>query len=327
MSFQWPLLLLTLLLLPLVLGLFLALERRRARYAVRFTNLEVLAEVVSRSGRWRRYLPAALFLLALAAALTALARPHARVMSARENASIVLAIDSSGSMFADDVAPTRLGAAQEAVRRFLRKLPKKFRVGLVTFSSEPQVVATLTNDRHLVLEGLNYLYPGRGTAIGDALARSVQVTRQGERSADDAPTAGDPAEARRSPPRAIVLLSDGFQTRGVLSPLQGAQRAKAARIPVYTVALGTPNGVINFGPFTRPVPPDPETLRQIAQTTGGRFWAAGSAARLNAVYDKLGSSIGRVPTRREVTYLVLAAAAALLVAAWALSARWAQRLP
>ena len=85
--------------------------------------------------------------------------------------------------------------------------------------------------------------------------------------------------------------------------------------------------MINFGPFTRPVPPDPETLRQIAQTTGGRFWAAGSAARLNAVYDKLGSSIGRVPTRREVTYLVLAAAAALLVAAWALSARWAQRLP
>jgi Ca-activated chloride channel homolog len=328
-SFQWPLMLLLLLLVPAALAGYLVLERRRTRYAVRFTNLDVLAAVVPARSAWRRYVPIALFLVALAVALAALARPRVNVSALRENASVVLAIDSSGSMYADDVPPTRLGAAQAAVRHFLTKLPAKYRVGLVTFSSEAQVLASPTTDRSLVLRALSYLYAGAGTAIGDGLARSVELARSDEKPAGDVPPAGTGTAA--SSPTAIILLSDGAQTRGVLTPQQGAERAKAAKIPVYTVALGTPNGVVTFtqGPYQRtfPVPPDKATLKQIADATGGQFYAVASAARLNAVYEHLGSSIGRIPRKREATYAALGLAALLLVGSWLASIRSAQRLP
>jgi len=329
MSFQWPLMLLLLLVVPAALAGYLALERRRMRYAVRFTNLEVLASVVPARSAWRRFVPVALFLLALAVAVAALARPRVTVSEPRENASVVLAIDSSGSMYADDVPPTRLGAAQAAVRLFLKKLPAKYRVGIVTFSSEAQVVASPTTDRSLVLRALGYLVAGSGTAIGDGVARSVELARSDEEPGADVPPAGTGSAA--SSPTAIILLSDGAQTRGVLTPQEGAARAKAAKIPVYTVALGTPNGVVTFtqGPYQRtfPVPPDRTTLREIADATGGTFYAAASAARLNAVYEHLGSSIGRVPKKREVTYAALGLASGLLVVAWLASLRSAQRLP
>jgi Ca-activated chloride channel family protein len=329
MSFQWPLMLLLLLLVPVALAAFLALERRRRmRYAVRFTNLDVLAAVMPVRSAWRRYVPIVLFLLALAFALGALARPRVTVSALRENATIVLAIDSSGSMYADDVPPTRLGAAQEAVRRFLKKLPKRYRVGIVTFSSEAQVVASPTTDRELVLRALGYLYAGAGTAIGDGIARSVELARRDEETGTVVPSGTAPAAGS---PIAIILLSDGAQTRGVLTPQEGAERAKAARIPIYSVALGTPNGVVTFqqGPYQRtfPVPPDKATLKQIADATGGKFYAVASAARLNAVYERLGSSIGRVPRKREATYAALGLAALLLVGAWLASIRSAQRLP
>jgi Ca-activated chloride channel family protein len=333
MSFQWPLLLLTLLLVPLALAGYLALERRRARYAVRFTNLEVLAAVAQRSASWRRWVPPLLFLVALALTLAALARPHVNVSAQREQAKVVVVIDTSGSMLAKDVKPTRLGAAQEAVRRFLKKLPKQYRVALVSFSTEPHVVAPLTRDRGLVLESLDFLYPGRGTAIGDALARSVEVIREDEAGddGDGGASPRDPTQANRRPLSVIVLLSDGFQTRGILEPLQGAQRAKSYGIPVYTVALGTPNGEVTLsrGPFARTiqVPPDPITLRAIAKTTGGLSFEARSQGRLNAVYDRLGSQLGRTPGKREATYAFLGGAALLLVAAGLLSVRWLQRLP
>jgi Ca-activated chloride channel family protein len=329
-SFVWPLFLLTLLAVPAGLAGYLLLQRRRARYAVRFTNLEVLAAVVPEARPWRRYVPVALFLLSLSLALAALARPELTVSAPRENASVVLAIDSSGSMYSEDVPPTRLGAAQEAVRRFLKKLPARYRVGLVTFSSEAQVVASLTTDRQLVLKGLGYLFPGSGTAIGDGIARSVELARtDAELGGADVPPGGTGRPTNS--PVAIVLLSDGAQTRGILTPLQGAARAKAAGIPIYTVALGTLNGIVTFtqGPYSRtfPVPPDRETLRQVAMATGGQFYAAASASGLDAVYDKLGSSIGRVPQKREETYAALGLAALLLAAAWAFSTRWGQRLP
>jgi Ca-activated chloride channel homolog len=331
-TFQWPLVLLALLVVPAALAAYVVVGRRRARYAVRFTNLDVLAAVVPATRPWRRWVPVALFLLALATAVGALARPRVTVSVSRENASVVLTIDSSGSMYAEDVKPTRLGAAQEAARHFLKKLPPKYRVGLVTFASEAQVISTLTSDRELVVRGLDYLYPGAGTAIGDGLARSVDLVRRDQESgAADTPASGS-ADGGASPaPSAIILLSDGAQTRGVLTPIQGALRAKSSKIPVYTVALGTPNGIVTFnqGPYSRsfPVPPDRETLRRIATVTGGKFYAAASAERLNAVYEKLGSSIGRVHRKREATYAALGIASALLLAAWALSSRWAPRLP
>ncbi len=333
MSFRWPLLLGTLALVPLVLLGFVLLERRRARYAVRFTNLELLAAVAGSSAPWRRWVPAALFLLALALALAGLARPQVSVSVPRERASVVVTIDSSGSMLAEDVKPTRLAAAQEAVRRFLDRLPKQFRVSLVTFSSETFVLTPLTRDRQLLRDSINLLSPGMGTAIGDALARSVEVVRDDETAPDDGGgSTGEPEQRPGAKPlTAILFLSDGFQTRGVLQPQEGAQRAKSYGIPVYTVALGTPDGEVTFdrGGFTRtiPVPPDPATLRQIARTTGGKFYEAKTGETLNEVYESLGSRFGRTREKREGTFAFLGGAALLLVAAGLLSARWLQRLP
>ncbi|MET0938311.1 MAG: VWA domain-containing protein, partial [Gaiellaceae bacterium] len=274
MSFQWPLLLPLLAIVPLAVAGYVILERRRARYAVRFTNLEVLAGVVEESRAWRRWLPPVLFFMALAASLLALTRPEVTVAAHREKASVILTIDSSGSMFAKDVPPTRLAAAQEAVRLFLDKLPARYRVGVVTFSSEAQVVAPLTQDRQVVRDAVDYLYPGRGTAIGDALARSVQLAQGASERAlgeTDVVPAEEPSDDPERPATAILLLSDGAQTAGILQPFEGAQRATTAKIPVYTVALGTPEGTVTFDRYgssrTILVPPDPVTLEQIADDT------------------------------------------------------------
>jgi Ca-activated chloride channel family protein len=334
MSFQWPLVLPLLAVVPLAVAGYVVLERRRARYAVRFTNVEVLASVVDERRAWRRWVPPALFFLALAAALLALARPQVTVAAHREGANVILTIDSSGSMFAKDVPPTRLAAAQEAVQRFLDKLPDRYRVGVVTFSSEAQVVAPLTLDRQVVRQAVDYLYPGRGTAIGDALARSVELARGGTVTetgaavpAQEAPSSDDPG----APLTAILMLSDGAQTAGILQPFEGAQRAKSAGIPVYTVALGTPEGTVTFDRFgtsrTIPVPPDPVTLEQIADDTDGEFYAAVDGARLNQVYERLGSQIGRYNTQREVTDVLAAAGAVLLLGAGLLAGLWFPRLP
>jgi Ca-activated chloride channel homolog len=327
---EWPAALLALLLLPLAVLAYVLIERRRARYAIHYTNLEVLASVSHRTRYCRALVPPILVLLALTCALAALARPQVRESIPNEQASIALTVDMSGSMAADDVKPTRLGAAQEAIRRFLAEIPAKYRVGLVTFSSEPFVAAPLTQDRQLVLRAVQFdMTPGQGTAIGDALARAVQLLHPAA-AAGDAPASGPaplPTTDGEKPLSAILLLSDGAQTRGTLAPLQGAERAKAAGIPVYTVALGTPNGTLNLGGFARPVPPDPTTLREIAQATGGQFFATQDAAHLNAVYQNLASRLGREQKWHEVTYALVGIAALLALAAGALSLLWVQRLP
>jgi Ca-activated chloride channel homolog len=327
---DWPLGLLALLLVPLAVLGYLAIDRRRARYAIHYTNIEVLASVASASPRWRSYAAPAVALLALTCALAAIARPEVQMTVASEQASIALTVDTSGSMAADDVKPTRLGAAEEAIRRFLGEIPKKYRVGLVTFSSEPFVVSPLTQDRKRLLQALQYdLFPGQGTAIGDALARSVELLQPVAADGDAAPTGGSSTGPRDpgKPLSAILLLSDGAQTRGTLQPLQGAARAKSYGIPVYTVALGTPNGTLNRGGFARPVPPDPTTLRQIALATGGEFFATQDEAHLNAVYKDLASRLGRKKEWHELSFVLVGLAAVLALGAGALSLLWNQRLP
>jgi Ca-activated chloride channel family protein len=216
------------------------------------------------------------------------------------------------------------------------------RVGLIAFSSEPQVAAPPTTNRDLLrasLDELDYFQGYGGTAIGDALAAAVELGKQA------VPGAGrqtiSTTVAKRNNLLSILFLSDGKQTRGTLLPLQGAQRAKAEGIPVYTVALGTPHGVLTRPPgggffgggggggFQRriPVPPDPATLRAIANTTGGKFFAARSADAVQSAYEELGSRLGRMPARTEVTNELVALAAILLVAAGILSLLWSPRLP
>ncbi len=337
MSFERPILLLTLLAIPLGVLLLVLLERRRMRYALRFTNMDVLATVVGRRP-WRRYVPAALLGLALASLLVALARPHVNRLMASDRATVILVIDASGSMQARDVAPTRLGAAQEAVRTFLDRAPKRLRVGLIAFAGEPQVAAPPTSDHELVRESVDLIgsFPGYGgTAIGDALAAAVELGQQavegGQRTLASFTTEAEAAPATTNGLVSVLFLSDGAQTRGELGPLEGAARAKAAGIRVYTVSLGTPDGTITrgFGGFMRtiPVPPDVATMQAIARMTGGEFFAARTSGSLQSAYAKLGSSLGRTPGKSEITFAFLAGAAGLLIAAALLSARWSPRLP
>ena len=340
-TFERPLLLLTLLVVPLAVALYVLAERRRMRYAIRFTNLDVLAGVVGdRYGR--RFVPLALFLLALAALCIGMARPQHTTLVPRDRATVILVIDVSRSMEAKDVKPSRIGAATAAIRTFLDRVPDRLQVGLIAFAGDPAVAAPPTTNHDLVRKSLDTIewFPSfGGTAIGDALAAAVKLGQQAV-SGESGNLASAIAAAPNTQTRGLVsilFLSDGAQTRGELEPLQGAERARVAGIPVYTVALGTPNGALNFGggfpgagPFGGrrvPVPPDPATLKAIADRTGGEFFAAQSAKSLQAAYKKLGSRLGRKPGQSEITYGFLAVAALLLVAAGLLSALWSPRLP
>jgi len=342
MSFVHPFLLLTVAIVPAVLVAHAAMQRRRARYAVRFTNVDVLATIAG--GRpWRRTVPLGFFVAALTALCIGVARPQARTLVATDKSMVILVLDQSGSMFAKDVQPTRLAAAQAAVRTFLDKVPKRIRVGLIVFAGEPQVATPPTSDHQLVRQSVDALgtFPeAPGTAIGDALAAATQLAQttlaDGSTTSPEGSTSAAPGaaggNASSAPPLVTVLfLSDGSQTRGLLQPLEGAARAKAAKIPVYTIALGTPEGTITryFGGFQRtiPVPPDPSTLSAIAEETGGRFFDARSATAVQSAYARLGTTLGRVPGHTEVTYAFLAIAAGLLVASGVLSALWSPRLP
>jgi Ca-activated chloride channel homolog len=350
MIFLHPIYLTSLLLLAAAVGVWLLAERRRARYAVRFPNLDVLASVAP-ARSWLRYVPPAIFLLALAALLVALARPEVRRTVTNERATVILVVDTSRSMQSEDVKPTRLGAAQAAVHLFLARVPKRLRVGLVVFAGEAQVATPPTTDHALVGQAVddigNFVIYG-GTAIGDALQTAVQLAKRALQENPNArgPTAA-PASVRGARSLAasvtptqpqklvsILFMSDGSQTRGILQPLEGAQLAKDAGIPVYTIALGTPTGVVTrdngffgAGPEMIPVPPDPATLRQIALLTGGKFSEARTAGALDAAYAKLGSSLGREPGRTEITFVFVAIAAAFLVAAGIGAALVSPRFP
>lgn len=324
MTFASPLALLGLALVPLALVGYLVVQRRRMRYAARFTNLDLLANIVERSPGWRRHLPPTLALAALAALVVALARPEVTMAVPREEATVVLAMDSSGSMTATDVAPSRMAAAREAASRFVEELPEDFRVGLVSFSDQADVVAPPTHDRGEIVAALGSLRASNGTALGDAIARSVEAGRSA--LDEDATRSGE------APPLVVLVLSDGANTTGDYEPLEAAALAADAGIPVYTVALGTEDGVIqgpddNGGTRTIQVPPDPETLAAVAESTGGEFFDAPNDEDLRAVYDEIGSQVGTVSEQREVTNLFAGAGGLLLLAGAALSALWFNRIP
>ena len=335
MSFEAPALLATLVVVPLAALGYWLLQRRRPRYAVRYTNVGVLAAVAGRRRAWLRHVPAALLLAALTALCVAFARPTVTVKSPNERASVVLVVDTSGSMRATDVKPTRLAAAKQAMRSFLERAPVSLRVGIVSFSDEAQVVVPPTVDRTRLEQGIDVLGPGFGTALGDGIARAVELARAAAGRASDGvaatPSAAPLKDAKGRALASILLLSDGAQTRGLLSPGQGAERAQAAGVPVFTIALGTDGGTILAGPPGQeqviPVPPDRETLGAIAEYTGAESFDAQSAATLEKVYARLGSRVGREDRPREVTALWVAAGAVLLAGAAGFSLVGAPRLP
>ena len=336
MTFERPWFLSTLLALPLLALLYVVLQRRRTRYPVSFTNLAVLREVAGKR-RWHPWVAPVLVLLALASLLVGFARPQVNGLVPQDRATVVLVLDVSRSMEARDVKPNRIGAAKRAIRLFLDRAPDRLRVGMVVFAGVPQVASPPTTDHEQVsvsLDNLGDYATFGGTAIGDALSMAVDVGRDALENDPEARTDGG-ANENENKLVSILFLSDGAQREGVLQPLEGAQLAKDAGMPVYTVALGTPNGTVSgggggffpFAPERIPVPPDPETLRAIAEMTGGEFTEARDAETIDNAYEKLGSNIGRRKADKEVTYVFLGIAATLLVAAGALSALWSPRLP
>lgn len=320
MTFQSPLALIGLVLVPVLVGLYVLRERRRQSYATRFTTPALLPNLVGATPGWRRHLPLALFLVALAAMIVGVARPHASVSVQREQATVLIAIDSSLSMSSQDVRPSRLAAAKSTAKAFVEGMPKKFRVGVIGFAGRAYVAVPPTEDRGLVRSALNSLKSGEGTALGDAVALGTRLARA-ERTSDGL-----------IPPTAMLVISDGAQMSGRTSPDVAASRARSQHIPVYTIVVGTPDGVVNVpvaGGYQAQlrVPPSPDTLRTVARVTGGQFFTAPDAARLRQIYEKLGSRLGHRREKREITDLFAGGSAAFLLFGGALSAGWFRRVP
>jgi Ca-activated chloride channel family protein len=320
MTFASPQWLLVLLLVPVLVVALVALDRRRRRGGDAFASASLQPNILTaRPGR-RRHVPLALALAALVLLVVGVARPHLTRTLTRDEATVVLAIDTSRSMSADDVEPTRLEAARTAVEAMLETVPAAYDVGIVSFSTSASVVLPPTRDRDAARSALTQLALGSGTAIGDAIERSLELA-----GANVAPEAGG-----ERPPAAILLLSDGAQTTEGVTPLEAAARARRLGIPVSTVALGTRDAVVEVplaGGLTEKVtvPPDPQTLRRVAAATGGTFSEALDAERLREVYADLGTRLARERRSVEVTAAFAAGGALVLLLGSALSLHWFRR--
>lgn len=288
--------------------------RRARRYAVRFTAVSTLRLAVDRGSAWRRRIPAVLLLSALAALAFALARPRVSYSASVDEASVVLVSDESGSMASTDVQPTRLAAAERAADTFIGQLPAKARVGAIAFSSAPNSVQAPVTDHSAARSVIDSQTADGATDTGDSLAMALQLLHGGRAN---------------HPPSAIVLLSDGAANQGQ-DPTTVARQAAREKIPIYTVALGTPNGTLpNPDPFGPPVtvPPDPQLMAQIAQLSRGRSFNAQSAGELSSIYKSLAQKLGTVTRKREVTADFALGGLVLLLFAALGSTRWSGRLP
>jgi Ca-activated chloride channel homolog len=319
MTFRDPAMLAGLILLPLAALAYLSLQRRRRREAGTFANPALLPNLVTGRPGWRRHLPPLLVLAALGALVVALARPQRTVAAPQRAATVMMVTDTSGSMNAEDVDPDRLTAAVKSARKLTDELPANFRLGLVTFSDFAEVQAPPTTDRDPVKAGLDRLRASGGTAMATGLQRAIDLART--------PVPNEKGTGTRRLPSVLVLLSDGKDTQSPVDPLEVARQAKELKIPIFAIALGTPTGEVvvqdQFGMTQRiPVPPDTETLREIARITGGKYFAAPDAARLESIYANLGTRLSSKPIEKEVTSAFAGGAVVLLLAGGALSLMW-----
>lgn len=318
MTFAAPLVLLALLAVPLAIAWYAGQQRARRAAAAAFAAPRMAASVAPRRPRWRRHLPMLAFALALALLVGAAARPQRTVAVPVEHAAIMLATDVSGSMQATDVQPTRLVAAKRAARAFLDRVPARVNVGVLAFNEHPSVLQSPTLDRADARDAIDRMTVSGGTATGDAIIAGIGALRAA------------PGVNGRRPPGAIVLISDGSSDFGY-DPVLAAQAAARLHIPVYTVALGTDHGTIrvqsaNGRARTVRVPPDPQSLAAIAHASGGQAFTASTTDGLSAVYEHLGSQLGRRDEHRQVTSAFAAGGLVLLLAGAGMSLRWFGRL-
>jgi Ca-activated chloride channel family protein len=318
-SFGSPLVLLGLLALPLLVAWYVQQQRARRAAAAAFAAPRLLPSLAPRRPRWRRHLPMLAFALALALLVLAAARPQRTVAVPVERAAIVLATDVSGSMLATDVPPSRLIAAKRAARAFLERVPSSVNVGVLAFNNHATVLQSPTRSRADARAAIDRMAVSGGTATGEAIASAMTALRN------------VPGEGGRRPPGAIVLISDGTSTFG-RDPVATARVAAGLRIPIYTVALGTDHGTIRVpgrdGGQDRVerVPPDPQALAAIAHASGGETFTAATTGGLDAVYERLGSQLGRRDEHRQVTAAFAAGGLVLLLGGAGLSLRWFGRL-
>ena len=294
---------------------YVVLQRRRGRYAVRFTNVALLDVVAPERPSWRRHLPAAALLLGLGSLVLARARPAQEVRVPKERATIMLAVDVSISMRATDVRPSRIDAAKSAAAEFVASLPDELNVGLVEFAGQASVVVSPTTDHDQVERAIESMELQNGTAIGEAVFASL-----------DAITAAPPDEGGSPPPGRVVLLSDGVRNQGRANEDAAAAAVQAA-VPVSTIAYGTDEGEIELGERIVPVPVDRNALRELAERTGGSFFEAATGSELEQVYQDIGSAIGYETEDREVSRWFTGAGLAVLVVAATMSLAWFSRLP
>jgi Ca-activated chloride channel family protein len=356
LSFEWPLALLLLLVPPALLGAYWWLLRRRRKQAVRYSSVALLRSVLPRRSRWQRHLPVALLLASLVALAFAAGRPHVERSVPFARTSVVLAIDVSGSMCATDVKPNRLAVAQDAAREFVEDQPKDVRMALVVFSGFAELGVPPTTDRKALVNAIESLTTGRGTAIGAAMLKGIDAIAEANPnvpSVGDAPEDGSPPPAAPAAPSAtgyvpdiIVLLTDGASNRGI-APLDAVPYAVERGVRVFTIGFGTQNpaersctraqlgggfdnqfgglggrggGFGGFGGFQGRA--DLPTLQAVAKQTGGTFHNAEDADQLREVFADLPRDVATQKQPTEITWLFAALGALLAAAAIAASVRW-----
>jgi Ca-activated chloride channel family protein len=313
--FLSPWWLLTLLPVLLTAAFYVLRQFRRRQYAMRFTNVDLLRTLAPRGLGWRRHISALAFLLSLLGLGLAMARPSVDEKQPLERATVILAIDVSLSMEADDVRPTRIEAAQEAAKSFVNELPPTYNLGLVSFAKSANVLVSPTKDRASVIAGIDGLSLAEATATGEAVFTSLDAIKSVPADGADGP-----------PPARIVLLSDGYRTSG--RSIEDAETAASqANVPVSTIAFGTDNGVVDIRGALQKVPVDRVSLQQLADKTKGYFYEAASVSELKKVYEDMGSSIGHRVESREVTQWYAGAALLFGLCAAAMSLLWTSRLP
>jgi len=343
MQFVWPSALWALLLVPALVGLYVLAQRRRRRYALRYASLTLVRDALGKGPGLRRHIPAMLFLLALTAMLIGLARPQSVVTLPTEEGTVILAIDVSGSMQADDVRPNRMEAAKSAAMTFVERQSAKARIGVVSFSDNAAIVQAPTDDKEAVKAAISRLRPQRGTAIGRGILTSLEAIF--ENSDLDFPVAPAqpapgqratpaPATPRATPvpeghfaPATIVLLTDG-ENNVFPPPLTVVQEAIDRGIRVYTIGLGSPEGtILRIQGRQIRTRLDEATLKQIAELTKAEYYLASNEAELQKVYENLTTTLVLRTEKTEITFAFTALAALLSLLAGALSLLWFQRLP
>jgi Ca-activated chloride channel family protein len=343
MTFQWISMLWFLLLVPVLVLFYLWAQRRRQKFAIRYASLMLVKDALGRGPGLRRHIPALLFLVALAVMIFALARPFATISLPSNRGTVILALDISGSMRAQDVKPTRLDAAKQAALEFVNKQPPRVRIGVAAFSGPAALVQAPTIARDDIRAAIDRLILQRGTAIGSGILVSLDAIFEDEQQgqpqtslsapndpllpAPPSPPEPDPVAPGSNNSAVIVLLSDGQNNQGP-DPLDAAEKAANRGIRIYTVGLGSARGdVIGFEGRSFRVGLDEAGLKRIAQNTGGQYFKANDAGDLLKIYKSLSTRLIVGKDQTEVTALFTAIAMALLLLAGTLSLLWFNRLP